>query len=1191
MLTQITLEAVFECDFDSGTCGFTQDTTDDLNFVRHSGSTPTTGTGPSGDHTSGSGHYMYMEASDAEFGEKARLISPVFNATDVDDEDEEVVSARVTFWVYMNGEEMGTLRLLKKDVSQANPEQLQQVLVINGIQGNQWVRKQAYVNSTRNFHIVFEAIRGAATTSDIAIDDVTVEDDVVIEVIVTAPPPLEEFNCTFEGDVPCGFRQMNDDNFNVVKQVAGENGNPHSSQKDHSLGTAAGTYSSVDRYRPYSYWSSYARSSNSHHPGEKARIISPMLSGVEEGEDPACLLFWYHMHGDDVGELSVYIKNETSEGLGNPVWYLSGERGQVWRPAEIRINELQHFQIVFEFTAGQFENMAIDDISVTRTTCPGEHPVALEPTVSCDFSEAELCYYTHDPTSESSWQWTNRATDSSFTGPTQDHTRGDELGFYVHLDSNGHRAGSKARLISPIIEEQLRPSCLVFWYHMYGSHIGKLNVYAKVNGSALPRRPVWQMTGNQGQRWHRASVELSTVRRKFFVVFEGVLGPDYRSDIALDDVQFYPNSVCAKFSTEAPPVTTLPPSVETFRCDFETDDCGFTQATDDIMDWSRGTVSQFLRELNGDWRFDNRYTLSWGGYRRQLRGPTIDKTTNSEDGYILAASNRRYNPYHRQFDSTRVISPLIAPSSQPRCLQFFAYKEKRGFVNVYLREYGETRTIDPEFAYYWRMNWWPNVRVDIPASERPFNIIFEAMIPWPYSGGMITAIDDVRVYYGTCKRRPEQDGSCDFEDGMCGYRKRQWIRHSGETPSKGTGPYADHTFGNATGHYMYFEASQPSDPFEENSLSSPWVHFTGKQCLRFYYHASGNDTRRFQVILREPAQFAASTLFTAEGKQKDAWIPVNVDLDVSGDYVLVFKAFGARGYKADVAVDDIMILPHPCIDLPSEMSCDFELGPVKCGLENSRQNIVDWKWFDAVFGRNYPLSSRSTDTNSFMYLTSAPSSTNTKQQSKFLSRHLNVSPSKGDLCVSFEYFIQGNSAQTIVVSALEKGGNERFVGSLSDKNMTEWKMTTWSLLSSKMLRPFVVYQIVIAVRPPADGAVVAIDNLIVSSEACRSLGKQTPAPVSRRGRGSGGMAAGVTLFVIIVVVALCIVCFLYRARLLSMARRCTQRVTELNYKRHDVAFVNEEKKEAVEIPTISSLEPESVNAIATGVPDDLQKNI
>jgi len=52
--------------------------------------------------------------------------------------------------------------------------------------------------------------------------------------------------------------------------------------------------------------------------------------------------------------------------------------------------------------------------------------------------------------------------------------------------------------------------CLSFYYHMYGSSMGTLNVFV---GS----RKIFSKTGDQGNKWHKASVDVtdssaSTVR-------------------------------------------------------------------------------------------------------------------------------------------------------------------------------------------------------------------------------------------------------------------------------------------------------------------------------------------------------------------------------------------------------------------------------------------------------------------------------------------------------------------------------------------------------------------------------------------------------------------------------------------------------------------------------------------------------
>lgn len=46
--------------------------------------------------------------------------------------------------------------------------------------------------------------------------------------------------------------------------------------------------------------------------------------------------------------------------------------------------------------------------------------------------------------------------------------------------------------------------CLVFWYYMYGSGIGRFNVYIKC-GNFFGLR-VWMVFGNYGNRWLRGMI-------------------------------------------------------------------------------------------------------------------------------------------------------------------------------------------------------------------------------------------------------------------------------------------------------------------------------------------------------------------------------------------------------------------------------------------------------------------------------------------------------------------------------------------------------------------------------------------------------------------------------------------------------------------------------------------------------------
>ncbi|KAH3887665.1 hypothetical protein DPMN_011683 [Dreissena polymorpha] len=49
------------------------------------------------------------------------------------------------------------------------------------------------------------------------------------------------------------------------------------------------------------------------------------------------------------------------------------------------------------------------------------------------------------------------------------------------------------------------PQCLHFWYSMFGTSIGTLNVYISQNGS-LPGYNVWTLSRNQGNSWQSGQV-------------------------------------------------------------------------------------------------------------------------------------------------------------------------------------------------------------------------------------------------------------------------------------------------------------------------------------------------------------------------------------------------------------------------------------------------------------------------------------------------------------------------------------------------------------------------------------------------------------------------------------------------------------------------------------------------------------
>lgn len=135
-------------------------------WILRSDSTMTYNTGPNSDHTSGSGQYMYVEAS-AKYYEWAELYSPCFDISPY-------TSPKLNFYYHMYGVTMGDLHI---DV-QSEGVWIEDVFVLYGNQGDAW--QLASIDLSNYGSLVklrFRAKVGRSAFSDIAIDDLSITSD------------------------------------------------------------------------------------------------------------------------------------------------------------------------------------------------------------------------------------------------------------------------------------------------------------------------------------------------------------------------------------------------------------------------------------------------------------------------------------------------------------------------------------------------------------------------------------------------------------------------------------------------------------------------------------------------------------------------------------------------------------------------------------------------------------------------------------------------------------------------------------------------------------------------------------------------------------------------------------------------------------------------------------------------------
>ncbi|XP_052818676.1 MAM and LDL-receptor class A domain-containing protein 1-like [Mya arenaria] len=154
---------------------------------------------------------------------------------------------------------------------------------------------------------------------------------------------------------------------------------------------------------------------------------------------------------------------------------------------------------------------------------------------------------------------------------------------------------------------------------------------------------------------------------------------------------------------------------------------------------------------------------------------------------------------------------------------------------------------------------------------------------------------------------------CDFQRNMCHWHMSEsstleWVRNKGPTPSAGTGPLADHR-NISSNFYIYLEASDNS--LQVGKMES--AEFPGGEyCLDFYLFMYGQDMGSLSLNVLSGSY--NMNVKSWRGDQGPVWLHKRLDIFVHADRIFNFEFEGkiGQGYRGDIAIDDISILPGKC---------------------------------------------------------------------------------------------------------------------------------------------------------------------------------------------------------------------------------------------------------------------------------------
>nr|XP_014344169.1 PREDICTED: MAM and LDL-receptor class A domain-containing protein 1-like [Latimeria chalumnae] len=888
------------CSFESNLCGWVQGATDSFDWERKVGPTDTLNTGPSEDHTTGTGYYLYIESSNPRrVNDVAQFRSLLIPPTGAE-------GYCLTFWYHMYGATVGDLSVYLRR-SQFESKRL--VWQRRGTMEDEWREAHRHVILQEVHEILIEATVGG-TAGDIAIDDIA---------FTHGACPVQDV-CDFEEN-DCNWIQSEDDDYDWARSFGETPTSDTGPSFDHTTNTATGYYL-------------YLETSSPHLPGNKAIISTPAYPA---GGD-RCLQFWYHMYGAGIGRLNVY-KHDTIANTSSLLFHQYGDQGVLWRFAQASLTQvdkspfkfsdnrhgvlkmeqvalcyilstlgpifLLYLQIVFGGIKGKNDkgDIAIDDILIFNGSCV--HPGF------CDF-EKNLCGWTNiKVVDETDWLRNKGGSSNVNSGPNVDHTTNTTQGYYLYVDSSRGSPGDRAMLVSEIFESVPEGCCLTFWYHMYGQDVGTLRIYGnnRTMQAASNKYGVclWSQLGNQGNTWFEAMVPVDFLEQywtNFTLVFFGIQnlidilrskrhksdtvkfifeyekGAGVRGRVAIDDIELHHELCNLLLPTTAIP--TIPPTFSPTinDCNFEVDLCSWKQDQNDDFDWRRQPGSSGLVSM----------------------GPVGDHTTGSTRGYyiVIEASHQVKGA------KARIRSVPIPMGSEGLCLKFWYHMFGKDIdaLNVYYK-----KTSSEVLLWKKRGAWgpqWNFAQVHI-VDTGSIEIIFEGKRGTYWNGDI--ALDDIAFNLGPCPSARE----CDFENGKCGFTQDttddiDWTLGSGATDTIGIGPGYDHSYGSSYGHYMYIDASAPSQPGDIARLDSP-IYPPSTQCLRFWYHMYGVHTSFLRVYLKR--RNSTELVLSKAGNQGNEWNVALVNLTSPTEFQITFEGVIGSGVKGDVAIDDVNLQEGP----------------------------------------------------------------------------------------------------------------------------------------------------------------------------------------------------------------------------------------------------------------------------------------
>ncbi|XP_010219048.1 PREDICTED: apical endosomal glycoprotein [Tinamus guttatus] len=670
----------------------------------------------------------------------------------------------------------------------------------------------------------------------------------------------------------------------------------------------------------------------------------------------------------------------------------------------------------------------------------GVSPVLGTP-FTCDFEEGD-CGWRDVSTSSYAWVQSRASLAAWGTGPHSDHTVGTDLGWFMAAADPPGKTSATAWLQSPVMREASATCEIQAWYHLSGSgeHAGiaaagpaRLGVLQS-SGWGTATVELWQSPERGAEGWHELVAYPGRTTGPFQLSFSVTPSPALGTQLALDDIVFRNcglqrpgRQVCEAEEGECQRGSCV--ALECF-CD-GTDDCG---------DGSDEAASQCREQRAPRWR-----------------------------GWLPAPSPRhRSLPSAEAFDACTFESGLCLWEAEagPAAWQRNSSANLAPTPGLPTRDHSNGSSA----GYFLHMGSADGVAWLSSPSFQATNSC-SVLIEGVAGDAGTVALDDL-ILSPDCKE--EQELSCNFETGMCGWYQDQrsdfqWVRGS----EQGQGP--DHTTGSG-----YFLAAAPAAAGTRGQWAQLITAYqqppAAAQCLSFWYRMAGPQIGTLSPRLQREEE-EETVLWTRRGAQGSVWHRGFTTLNPEGEraFRLVFEAL-RDGFVGSVALDDVTPRAGPC---GAPASCSFEAGT--CGLVASGQPT--WLRQSSDSGAHGPSADHTTRTATghYMLINTSKGSLPTGHVA-LLSSELYESSTQAQ-CLTFWYQLGGEAPGSLSVFVEESGTQRRQLFAVSAMQGSAWHHGQVTVQADQEWRALFE-----ATGGGGDDAYIALDDLHVADGACSEPG-------------------------------------------------------------------------------------------------------